>query len=138
MNAPVSLEKLDAPSSEQFSQALGKVVWLLGMSENHAAKTIATIEPTFTAPLVFKQLRIFSKGKQPVAAVTWAYASEPVRRKIEAGEQLELQDWRSGPELTVVDCVSPFMERKKVEERFLQEISALDLLQNDINYEFKQ
>ena len=123
------LDKLDLPSSDEFTKTLGKVVWLLGMSKEHRREPISTIEASFIAPLMFKQLRLIFEGKNPVAAVTWAYASPAVRERIDAGEPLDLQDWRSGPELVIVDCVSPFVKRDIVKEKFLAEIDRIRSVQ---------
>jgi len=123
--APTALEKLGAPSSDEFTKTLGQVVWLLGLSSKHRIKEISTIEASYIAPLMLQQLRIFSEGKQPLAALTWAYASPEVRKRIEAGETPNLQDWRSGSELVVVDCISPFTDGEDVKMRFLAEVEKI-------------
>jgi len=123
MAAP--LDKLDLPGSEEFTSTLGKIVWLLGMSKEHRREPISTIENSFIAPLMFKQLRLIFEGRNPIAALTWAYASPAVRERVEAGEPLELQDWRSGSEFVVVDCVSPFVKSDIVKEKFVAEIDRI-------------
>ena len=122
------LGKFDAPSSEEFSAKLGQVVWLLGMSKEHSIRPISSIESSFTAPLLLKQLQIVSEGKNPIAVLTWAYASPLIRKRVDAGEPLELKDWRSGTELVIVDCVSPFVKEETVRERFLAEIEKLQFV----------
>jgi len=48
--------------------------------------------------------------------------SDAVRARVEAGETLALEDWRSGASLVVVDVVSPFAEAEGVRERFLEKL----------------
>ena len=91
-------KKPDLPTSEEFSQTMGQVAWLMTLSKEHRSKPISYQEAHLTAPLMFKQVRVFEKDKQPLAAVIWAYVSPEVKSKIEAGGYtLSLQDWRSGP-----------------------------------------
>ena len=138
MNARFSLEKLGAPSSTEFAQSLGKLVWLLSMSEEHTSKPIETIMPAYMAPLILNQVRLIPPSNRPLGAITWAYASHEVRQKIEAGHILELQDWRSGKDLVVVDCISPFIPREEIEQQFLTEINALTAARSEPQFEFIQ
>lgn len=87
---------------------------------------IREMEARILAPLMFKQVRVFLKGKQPLAAVIWAYASDDVLAKIADGQKkLNLQDWRSGKDVVVVDCISPLLDAEIFEKQFLQQVEEL-------------
>ncbi|MDJ0826916.1 MAG: toxin-activating lysine-acyltransferase [Rhodobacter sp.] len=114
-----------APTSEEFTSTLGQVTWLMTLSKAHRDKPISLIEAHVAAPLMFKQVRVFTKGKQPLAAVIWAYASDEVRQKLQAGGYtMTLQDWRSGPEITVVDCISPLADAQVFIDEFMRQADA--------------
>lgn len=114
----------DVPTSEEFVTTMGRVCWLLSMSNDHRKLPIEMIEAHVSAPLMFKQVRVFMRDKQPIAAVIWAYASEEVKARVAAGNYvMALEDWRSGPEIIVVDCVSPAVERQGVIDAFMSEVA---------------
>lgn len=115
--------KETTPDAEEFMRTLGQVTWLLTLSKEHRSKSISYIETQVSAALMFKQIRVYTKGNQPIAAVLWAYASEDVKRKIDAGDaNMSLQDWRSGQELTIVECISPLMDKDIFIEQFLNSV----------------
>lgn len=114
----------DAPSSEEFVQTLGQVTWLMTLSSEYRDKNISFIEAHVSAPLMFNQVRIYLSGKQPIGAVTWAYASPEVKAKVEVGALLCLEDWRSGPEVMVVDCISPLVDKSVILEKFSSQVAA--------------
>lgn len=123
---PADAVRTSVPTSDEFSKTLGHVTWLMTLSKDHRDKSIRTIEADVLAPLMFKQVRVYTKGKQPLAAVIWAYVSPEVKSKIEAdGYQMALRDWRSGPEVVVVDCISPFMEPKIFVDQFLSQVDLI-------------
>ncbi|MEO9649845.1 MAG: toxin-activating lysine-acyltransferase [Roseobacter sp.] len=113
------------PTSEEFSRSLGHVTWLMTQSPHHKKRQIELIEAHVIAPLMFKQVRVYLNGKQPLAAVIWASVSDVVKEKLEAGGYImQLQDWRSGPEVVVVDCVSPLGDPKVFTEKFIAQVEA--------------
>ncbi|MEE9454396.1 MAG: toxin-activating lysine-acyltransferase [Paracoccaceae bacterium] len=82
---------------------------------------------TAVDPAIFlKQFRLFVKGKQPIAFLTWAKVSSEVKAALEAGRrvELDLKGWRSGPHLVVVDCISPFGPAEKIKEEFLKSMGV--------------
>gem|GEM_PF-3215337 len=81
-------------------------------------------EDLIATPILLRQFKLYSKDDQPVAFLTWASVSDAVRARVEAGEPLALEDWRSGASLVVVDVVSPFAEAEGVRERFLAGVSS--------------
>lgn len=107
------------PSSEEFTHVLGQVTWLMTLSKPHRERLIAHIDDLVVAPLMLKQVRVYLKGKQPLAAVMWAYASSEVKAKIGCPPFIMgLNDWRSGPDIVVVDCISPFADPNIFIEQF--------------------
>lgn len=115
--------KVDVPTSAEFSRTMGHVTWLMTLSQDHRDKPISLIEAHVAAPLMFKQVRVITKGDQPIAAVIWAYASPEVKQKIEAGGHImALPDWRSGPEIVVVDCISPMTDGQIFIDQFMRTV----------------
>lgn len=113
------------PTSDEFSQTLGNVVFLMSISKEHRQKPVSWIEAHISAPLIFKQVRMFKKGKQPVAALSWAYVSPEVKKKIDSGDYtMTLDDWRSGSEVVIVECISPLMDPILFIEQFKSEVKA--------------
>ena len=107
----------------EFASALGMATWLMTMSPKHKGLPIEAIDRRVLPAIVLKQFKIVRKGNTPVAFLAWATVSEEARARLEAGTPLELGEWRSGPHLVVVECVSPFAPAAEVEARFLQTVS---------------
>ncbi|MBO9477221.1 toxin-activating lysine-acyltransferase [Shimia sp. R11_0] len=103
---------------------MGQVTWLMTMSAKHRDRPISILESHLSAPLMFRQVRVFMKEKQPIAAIVWAYASDEVKARVEGGAlDLGLEDWRSGPHVVVIDCISPFADEKLFVEGFLSQVA---------------
>lgn len=118
----------DVPTSEEFSRTLGQVTWLMTLSKEHRNRPISEIESRVSAPLMFRQVRVFLRDKQPLAALTWAYVSPDVKEKLKGGERsMSLQDWRSGPEVLVVECISPLMDPQIFINQFMADVEAARL-----------
>ena len=97
---------LDAPT---FASTMGQAVWLMTMSKANRDLPISHIEKLIAPAILFKQFRLFSKGKQPVAFLVWASVSDEVKVRIEEDQAVpSLDEWRSGSNVLVVDCISPF------------------------------
>lgn len=110
------LTEMDAKT---FAATLGQAVWLMAMSEDHQDQRIGSIEESVALPILLRQFRLFSKNNQPVAFLTFACVSDEVRARIDAGDKtLTPAEWRSGPHVVVIDCVSPFNPPERFVERF--------------------
>lgn len=119
--AKTSLGNLDAST---FASTLGQAVWLMTLSPQHRELPIHEIERMIAPALLLKQFRLYSKGKQPVAFLTWVTVSDELRERLETGQTLEdLKDWRSGPNVVVLDCISPFQPPETFREKFLDSLS---------------
>lgn len=106
--------------AQTFASTLGQAVWLMTMSKDHKDLTIRTVEERVAPALLLRQFKLYSKGKQPVAFLIWASVSDEVKARLEAGDKsLEMTDWRSGPNIVVVDCISPFNPPETFIEKFM-------------------
>lgn len=124
-NAPLGVSGSTAPNPETFGSALGQAVWLMSMSPAHKALPIQSIEVRTLPAILLKQFKLYFKGKQPVAFIAWAMVTDEVKAKLAEGEDIALQDWRGGPNLVVVDCVSPFADDDKVKAEFMESMKSV-------------
>ncbi len=105
--------------AQTFASALGQAVWLMTMDKAYRDLPIHEIEARVATPIFLQQFKVYQKGKQPVAFLTWAMVSDEVKERVETGEKrLELKDWRSGTNQVVVECVSPFGATNDIEDKF--------------------
>ncbi len=110
-------------SPEQFGTTFGLAVWLMTMDKAYADTPVKELEAKVLAAILLQQFKLYSKEGQPVAFLTWAAVSDEIKRKIETeAYELELTDWRSGNNIIVLECVSPFAERKLFEEEFVKNL----------------
>ncbi|MEM0977228.1 MAG: toxin-activating lysine-acyltransferase [Planctomycetota bacterium] len=108
------------PDSATFASAMGQAVWLMTLSKDHRNYPISEIERIVSPAVVLQQFKMYFKEKQPIAFLAWAAVSDEVKAKWDAGDYtLTLEDWRSGQNIIIVDCVSPFAKREEVETQFL-------------------
>ena len=106
-----------------FANVLGQAVWLMSMDSAYKDLPISMIEGRILPPIILRQFKLYSKGKQPVAFLTWAMVEPGMEldREVLSGNDLKI--WRSGEEVTVVDCVSPFGSGERVKEIIFKEIA---------------
>ena len=112
-----SAQTLDA---QTFGSTMGNAVWLMTMDKRYRDRPIREIEALVATPILLRQFKLYSKDNQPVAFLTWASVSDAAKAKLEAGEMLTPEDWRSGEILVVVDVVSPFTPAETIRQRFLE------------------
>lgn len=120
------------PETGDFGVAVASRFFAVGMLVPHLrggtcavatqafVSPIREIEALVATPILLRHFKLYSKDKQPVAFLTWASVSDAVKAKVEAGEPLALEDWRSGENLVVVDVVSPFNPAEAFRLRFLE------------------
>lgn len=119
MSKKPSLNK-DKMDPATFGSALGQAVWLMTMSESHKEQPIKALEAEVLPAILLQQFKLYSKGTQPVAFLTWATVTDEIKKRFDAGDKsLELKDWRSGNNVVIVDCVSPFNPKDVFEKTFL-------------------
>ena len=130
------------------AEALGQIVWLLSQSPMHRELKIKELEWSFMPAVLFEQFRVFRFGplpggpldpkafahlgltkegleQMPLGVAIWAKLSEDAEARLENGEKLESQDWRSGDRVWLVELISPFA----TPENKLSEAMLLDLMQ---------
>jgi hemolysin-activating ACP:hemolysin acyltransferase len=111
--------RFKAPDPATFASALGQAVWLMTISKVHRDLPISAIETLVTPAVLLQQFKLYMKDKQPVAFVAWAAVSDEIKSLIGTSSYvLQPQDWRSGPHIEIVTCVSPFALRSEIEKQF--------------------
>ncbi len=131
------------------AEALGQVVWLLSQSPMHRELKIKDLEWSFMPAVLFEQFRVFRFGplpggqtvdpaafaklgltkegleQMPLGVAIWAKLSADAEARLERGEKLKAEDWRSGDRVWLVEMISPFA----TPENKLNEVMLLDLIQ---------
>jgi cytolysin-activating lysine-acyltransferase len=105
------------------------MTWLLTQSPLHRGLALGDLEWLVMPPLIHRQFYLFREGDRPVGLALWAYCSPGAQAKLEKGivepeNRLSLEDWKSGPELWLVDLVAPFATA----ENHHREIMIADLI----------
>lgn len=130
------------------AEALGQIVWLLTQSPMHRELKLKALEPTFMPAVLHEQFRIFRFGplpgvegvdptsfapagltkegieQMPLGVAIWAHLSQQAEAKLERGEALAMEDWRSGDRTWLLELISPFA----TPENKLSEVMLLDLM----------
>jgi cytolysin-activating lysine-acyltransferase len=97
------------PAPKTVAQVLGEITWLMTQSPRHKAIPLGDLEWLVMPAILLRQFRIFYKGEQPVGVVVWALADELVAKRIDADDRrLAAVEWKSGPNLRIVELVAPF------------------------------
>ena len=120
---PLGVKGSAALDPNDFGKFLGLVTWLMSMSKDHKDLPIGSIDQRVLPAIVLKQFKLITKGKMPVAFVAWAMVSDEVKAQLEKGSgELDLKQWRSGKNLVVVECISPFAPAETVKSKFLNDM----------------
>lgn len=131
------------------AEALGQIVWLLSQSPLHRELKIKELEWSFMPAVLYEQFRVFRFGplpgsenldpasfaklgltkegleQMPLGVAIWAKLSEDAEARLEAGEKLKAEDWKSGDRVWLVEMISPFA----TPENKLSEAMLIDLMQ---------
>ena len=111
--------------SATFASAFGQAVWLMTLSKDHRELKIKQIEDLVTPAIFLQQFKIYSKGKQPVAFLSWASVSDEIKSRFDSGDRvLGAEEWRSGKHVIVVDCVPPFAPKEEIAKQFFDGLKA--------------
>ena len=150
-NSNQKLDNVGTPTGapRTVAEALGQVVWLLSQSPQHRELKIKDLEWSFMPAILFEQFRVFRFGplpglenvdpktfapagltkesleQIPLGVAIWARLSESAEAKLEKGERLTMDDWKSGDRVWLVELISPFATK----ENKLAEAMLLDLMQ---------
>lgn len=150
--APSSNPASAAGTPRTVAEAIGQIVWLLTQSPLHRELKLKDLEWSFMPAVVNEQFRIFRFGptpgfetadpasfahlgltkegleQLPLGVAIWAHLSEAAEAKLEQGEHLALEDWKSGDRTWLVELISPFA----TEANKLGEVMMLDLIQGPL------
>ena len=107
------------PDASTFASALGQAVWLMSISKEHRDLPLSAIETRVTPAVLLQQFKLYMKGKQPVAFIAWAAVSDTIKESLLSGSYvLQPADWRSGSNIVIVECISPFTLQSEIEKQF--------------------
>lgn len=147
-STPTSASKPPAGAPRTVAEALGQIVWLLSQSGLHKELKIKDLEYTMMPAILHEQFRLFSIGptpglddvnpevfrksgfskeglqNMPLGVAIWARLSESAEQKLERGEKLTLDEWKSGDRVWLVELISPFANA----ENKLLEVFLVDLI----------
>lgn len=107
-DSPVPSSAAAAPDAANIN-VLSSAIGLMIASPRHRHLFLADLEWVLLPPLALKQFRLFTKDGRPVAFATWAFVSEEVAARLEAGAgKLKPSEWKSGDKCWIVELVAPF------------------------------
>lgn len=147
-NTKVSGNKPPPGVPRTVAEALGQIVWVLSQSAMHKELRLKDLEWSMMPPILHEQFRLFSFGplaslddvgpevlrksgftkeglqNMPLGVAVWAKVSESVEQKLERGEHLTLDEWKSGDRVWLVELISPFANTGNK----LLEVMLMDLI----------
>lgn len=130
------------------AEALGQIVWLFSQSPVHKHLKIGDLEWSVMPAVLHEQFRVFRFGplpgldqvkpedflpgmtkegleQMPLGVALWGTLSEAAEAKVEKGERLQPEEWKSGERLWLLELITPFA----TPENKLAELMLADLLQ---------
>jgi len=150
VNQPPSGANKAPPGAPQtVAEALGQIVWLLSQSSMHKKLKIEDLEWSFMPAIIHEQFRVFRFGplpglenadpksfgplgmtkegleQLPLGVAIWAKLSAEAEAKLEKGQRLTLEEWKSGDRVWLVEMISPFANK----DNKLTEVMLMDLIQ---------
>lgn len=147
-NMQTAARERPAGAPRTVAEALGQIVWLLSQSALHKELRIKDLEYTMMPAILHEQFRLFSIGptpgfdgvdpevlrksgftreglqNMPLGVAIWARLSPEAEQKLERGEKLSLDEWKSGDRVWLVELISPFANA----ENKLLEVMLMDLM----------
>ncbi|HVQ67005.1 MAG TPA: toxin-activating lysine-acyltransferase [Bradyrhizobium sp.] len=117
-SASASGKATSEPPPKTVSQVLGEITWLMTQSPRHKSIPLGDLEWLVMPAILLKQFRMFYKGEQPVGVAVWALVDDLVAKRIDAGDKrLTAVEWKSGPNMRVLDVVAPFGAEAEMREQ---------------------
>jgi len=147
-SAKMTGTNMPAGAPRTIAEALGQVVWLLSQSPLHKELKIKDLEWSMMPPIMHEQFRVFTFGpnsgldaappealrklgftkeglqNMPLGIAIWAKLSAAAEAKLEKGDQLTLEEWKSGDRVWLIELISPFANA----ENKLLEVMLMDLI----------
>lgn len=122
---PLGVKGSAALDPNDFGMFLGLATWLMSMSTDHKHLPIGSIDRRVLPAIILKQFKLIMKDRMPVAFIAWATVSDEVKAQLEDGSDgLDLKLWRSGKNIVIIECVSPFAPAETVKSKFLEELKS--------------
>lgn len=91
------------------AQIYGEVAWLYGRSALHRNTPITLLERLVLPAILNSQYRLYRRGANPVAYVSWGFFSEEAERRfVRAPIRISPDDWKSGSRIWFIDFIAPF------------------------------
>tara|TARA_R100001460_G_scaffold10335_4_gene24448 strand:- start:586 stop:990 length:405 start_codon:yes stop_codon:yes gene_type:complete len=91
------------------SEALGKIVWLMGHSRHHHTFRVQDCFRVMIPAIANHHYRIWEGKQHPLGCMTWAWLNEENHNKYLAGQKIiESTDFTGGDNLWIVDIICPF------------------------------
>jgi hemolysin-activating ACP:hemolysin acyltransferase len=109
---------------DEFGLVLGLASWLMTMSKDHRDLPISVIDKRILPAILLKQFKLIRKDSLPVAFISWATVTDDVKARLESDLTYapEISEWRSGRNLVIIECVSPFSPAAEVKQHFINGI----------------
>jgi hemolysin-activating ACP:hemolysin acyltransferase len=123
---PIGVGGSEALNPAGFAHFLGLASWLMSMSNDHRDLPMSVLEQRVLPGILLKQFKLIEKGKAPVAFISWAKVSDEVKqRMLEPEAVLHVSEWRSGNNVIIIECVSPFTPADKLKSDLLSRLNQL-------------
>lgn len=99
-----------AQPAKTVSHVLGEITWLLSQSPLHKNLFISDLEWFVMPAILLEQFRIFpGPNGQPAGLVLWGSISNETEQRLrEHKVRLSPHEWKGGPNLWLIEMVSPF------------------------------
>lgn len=86
----------------------GDFLFLAMRSDHHRQMSVATLREAIEPPILLGQYHVFRFDGIPRGLFTWGLLGPQAEEKLVSGDGLAARDWRSGPNLWIVDLMSPY------------------------------
>jgi len=97
------------------SDALGKIVWLMGHSDHHNIYRVNDLFELIIPPIACQQFRIWEGKSHPDGFMTWAWLSDEDSEEYQKGNKdIDRYDFAGGNNLWIIDMVMPFNNTKSL------------------------
>jgi len=97
------------------SDALGKIVWLMGHSDHHNIYRVNDLFELIIPPIASQQFRIWEGKSHPDGFMTWAWLSDEDSEEYQKGNKdIDRYDFAGGNNLWIIDMVMPFNNTKSL------------------------
>ena len=97
------------------SEALGKIVWLMGHSNHHNVYRVHDIYRLILPAIASQQFRVWNGEHHPQGFWIWAWLTDEASSKYEKGSShITGKDFVGGNNLWIVEVVMPFGDARQM------------------------